>query len=197
MIQASLVLEEQGGSVSSIPPGIHKEIIFQGVILEGDWIDIKYQSAQGQVIRKRLFKPTGSMQFPIKVDGVERLETPEESLKREQMRNLGILSTAMKAAMPLDLFNAFKAKDYNEFVAKAAVEVNKFKGAKVNLKVVGKQVKDKVSGKVNIYSDIQNYPGFAEAFVEGVEPTLVFSKKELDALEIKAPAQPKSEDLGI
>ena len=99
--------------------------------------------------------------------------------------------------MPEAEFDKFEGKDYNDFIAKAIVSLNKFKHSFVNLKVVGKKVVSKVTKKTNIFSDIQNYPGFIEKYVEGEETKLKFSAKELAVLEPETQKTKSDDDLGI
>lgn len=137
------------------------------------------------------------MLLELEKDGVKVMETPVEALRREEGRNLAIVTAVLHAVLPEVEFDKFEGKDYGDFIAKAVVSLNKFKNSLVNLKVVGKKVVSKVTKKTNIFSDIQNYPGFIEKYVEGEETKLKFSAKELAVLEPDTQKTKSDDDLGI
>lgn len=155
-----------GGAV--LEPGIHFGVLFNGVTPDKTWLDIQFNK-DGAGIRKRMFEPTGK----LPIEGKTAVEVKAE----EENRNITLMVQVLQALLSEAELEKFGAKDYASFVAQFVVTANKYKGAKVNLKVV--------VDKTGAYSDIPRGGFWVETFNEA-EPTttgLKMSAKELKAIE--------------
>lgn len=181
MIKASILTER----TASIPAGVHTAVKFTGISKDGTWVDINFSDNEKRSAKKRLFKPEGKMLRDIKEGENERKETLKEALEREELNNMQIMASVLEAVLSAEDFEAFKAENYNAFMTKAEVDLNKHKGALVNLKVINKSIKNKDTGKTSVIADIQSYPGFVQKYTEGVPASFSFSKKEQELMTPK------------
>lgn len=181
MIQAKLYFENTlstGGS--KIPVGIHQGVMFMGLVKDDGFIDINFQNSAGQVIHKRLFTPDG--QRP------KEGESAADAIERQTGNNIKHVVHLLREMYGDDAVSQLEAPTYDKFIDKALTLVNPKKGFLVNLKVTLDR-----SGK---YSDLGFFPtSYMEAFVEGKECQLRFTKREQEALDSSVDKNKDGEDL--
>ena len=182
MYQASMFFENSlptGGS--KIPVGIHKGVMFMGLVKGEGFYDLKFQNSAGQDIHKRLFNPDGSKP--------KEGESPAEAIQRQTGNNLKHVVHLLRVIYGDDAISKIEAPTYEDFMKKAINLTNSQKGFLVNLKVT--------LDRTNKYSDLGFFPAsYMEAFVEGQESQLRFSKKEQEALDSVAGVS-KTDDTGV
>lgn len=130
MIQAKLFFESSlSGGGSKIPVGIHEgTVMFDQLVTEGTWADIRFSDTSGRTIHKRLFQPAGS--------NPKNGETPVDARQREEDKNVQQLVYVMRQLLGDEATASVNAQTYDEFVTKSAMMLNNQHGVKVNLKVV-------------------------------------------------------------
>lgn len=169
MIQASMYFEKSlptGGSV--IPVGINKGVMFMGLVKGEGFYDLTFQNKEGQTIHKRLFNPDGSRP--------KEGESPAEAIERQTGNNIKHVVHLLRVIYGDDAISKIEAPTYEDFMKKTITLTNPKKGFLVNLKVT--------LDRTNKYSDLGFFPSsYMEAFVEGQESQLRFSKKEQEALD--------------
>jgi len=181
MIQAKLYFENTlstGGS--KIPVGIHKGVMFMGLVKDTGFCDINFQNSAGQVIHKRLFTPDGSKP--------KEGESAADAIERQTGNNIKHVVHLLREIYGDESVSQLEAPTYDKFIDKALVLLNPKKGFLVNLKVTLDR-----TGK---YSDLGFFPtSYLEAFVEGKESQLRFSKREQEALDSSAGENKSGDDL--
>lgn len=166
MIKANRLMEDTGEG-AKIPVGIHGDVNFLGLKKDTTWWDILFvKPATRQTIHKRLFQPTGEYTYEN--------ETPEEAYNREVDNNLKHVVHLLREFLGDESTSQLEAPDYEAFVEMAADYLDQFIGEQVWLKVIPDR-----KGK---YPDLGRYPNYVERFVEGMETTLKFTKKEGEAV---------------
>jgi hypothetical protein len=180
MIQAKMFFEDTlptGGS--KIPVGIHTGVMFMGLVKADGHCDINFQNASGQVIHKRLFVPDGGKP--------KEGESAADAIERQTGNNIKHVVHLLREIYGDEAVAQLEAPTYDKFIDKALVLLNPKKGFLVNLKVTPDR-----TGK---YSDLGFFPtSYVEAFVEGKECQLRFTKKEQEALDLNA-GKKEGEDL--
>jgi len=181
MIQASLLFDNSlptGGS--KIPVGIHSKVMFMGVVQDGSYVDINFQNDSGQQIHKRLFTPDGSRP--------KEGESAAEAIERQQTNNLKHLVHMLRVVYGDDAVQSIEAPTYDKFIEKCVTLLNPKKGFLVNLKVVFDR-----SGK---WPDLGFFPSsYVEAFTEGKEVSLKFTKTEQEAINTNSGEKKADDDL--
>lgn len=115
--------------------------------------------------------------FPPKKDEVKTYgeETKEQAYERELRKSVGVLTNLMMAQMGPEEYKT-SGKDEDEFFTKAIAKIVKHKNKPFHIKLV-------VDNNNPAYSMFPKYPGAFEMHTEGLETTLKFSKRELEALK--------------
>lgn len=100
-------------------------------------------------------------------------ETPLQTFARAEKEFLAHVVKHLKIFLTDNEFNVFAAQDAKQFATKAAEMLNERKSSKkVNLKLI--------YDTDGVFSVFGKYPDYIEEYVEGVEPTLQYSKYEMD-----------------
>jgi hypothetical protein len=170
MIQAKIYFSDVlPGTSSRLTPGVHSAVDFLGLVKDGEAYDLRF-GLEGRGVHKRLFRPAGNFPNPD--------ETVEQALTREIDNNLVHITRMLYLIKGEEFVASFEAEDYDSFVAKAAEELNAHKGFKVNLKVLPGWKEPKYTELGRFKRDTS----YVEAWVEGQEPTLQLTEKEMERI---------------
>ncbi len=183
--QASIIFKEDLSSGGhKIPVGIHANCTLESVEKGETFYDINFKDSEGHTHNKRLWQPKGA--FPRKDKDGNIIETPQDALAREERENMRHFIKLLYIFLGEDGLATVSGNSYNEFMEKAAALLNqKANTKKLNLKLI--------YDSTGVYSEFPKTLGFGsdymEEYVEGQEPTLTFSKWELEnRVEQKATA---------
>lgn len=167
MIQAKFYYQDVlPNSGAKLDIAIHSGVDFLGLVKDTDFYDLKF-GKNGQQIHKRLFRPSA-----MPKDG----ESEAEALTRSIDTNLRHVVKMLLLVKGDEFLATFEAADYDDFMSKASAALNEHKGFKVNLKVIP-------DNKSQKYPELGYFPNYVEAFVEGQEPTLKYSKSEEEKIQ--------------
>ncbi len=167
MYQASLIFQEElTPSVGvKIPFGIHTKCKVTKVEKGENFVDIHFEDSEGRYHNKRLWQPKGN--YPI--DG----ETTEQALQREERRNLTHIVKLLHIFLGEEVIRSLPSMNYEQFIDKSILLLTPQLSSKlVNLKLT--------YDKDGMYSQFGSYPDYIELYVDGQEPTLKYSKWELE-----------------
>lgn len=169
--QASLIFKDEvapkGGS--KITFGIHSNCNVTSIERGDKFVDINFSDPEGRTHNKRLWDANGN--YPKIKDGIT--ETQQEAIQREELNNLTHIVKVLHIFIGQEGLEAFPELDYDKFVKQAIKVVTpKLTTKKVNLKLI--------YDADGIYPVFGNFPDYIEEYVEGNEPTLKFSKWELE-----------------
>ncbi|WP_333640713.1 hypothetical protein [Mesotoga prima] len=165
--QASIIFDEELTPKQGlkIPFGIHAACEVVSLEKGDDFVDINFRDSENKTHNKRLWSPKGN--YPK--DG----ETTAQALEREAKRSLSHIVKLMSIFLTENDIKAMPALDYDPFIDKAiSMLSNKLSTKKVNLKLI--------YDSDGVYSTFGNFPDYIEEYVEGQEPTLQYSKWELE-----------------
>ncbi len=172
--QASIIFNEDlTKSGSKIPVGIHSAVSLESVEKGETYYDVNFKDGENRVHNKRLWQPKGTFQRKDKDGNV--IETPAEALAREERENMRVIVTLLNIYLGEEGMASIGASSYDEFMAKAAGALNqKADSKKVNIKLI--------YDNLGAYSTFSNsgFVDYIEEYVEGQEPTLKYTKWELD-----------------
>lgn len=179
LYQASLLFDDLSKGGTKLGVGIHSAVEVVGIEKGENYVDINF-SKDGKVMNKRLWEATGN--YPRKDKDGKVLETQAQAIEREEKLNLSNIAKLMTIFLSKETVETFKASFkgdivYDDFVTKAIVLLKPKLGTKkVNLKVI--------YDSDGVYPTLGNFPSgdsaYLEEHVEGQEPTLTYSKYELD-----------------
>ncbi len=156
------------GGGKKLPIAIHSKINLQDIVIEETYVDLIFEDkATGQSIHKRLFVPDVS-----KIKEPRKGYTVQETLQlRTEEAGYHLVDLVTKMISE-DAVENLTGSDLKELARSTKTLVMPVKDtAFLNLKVISTE-----DGK---YADISNFPGYLERFVEGQEPKLKFSPKEI------------------
>jgi hypothetical protein len=160
---------ERTGGASKIPAGIHSNVKITKIDIGPNYIDFLFEDQEGRVDNDRHFFPdkdrvnprdnqTAEEAFQAEVkDRVERLtQYPQIYFEKEELSKL---------SQGVGSFEALAKRVQDALTPKLATQT-------VNIKTIpNKDLK---------YPEFPRYPLYVEKYVEGQEPTLKYSKWELN-----------------
>lgn len=171
--QASFIFEneltpKQGVKIGF---GIHSNCDVVSVERGENFVDINFKDSEGKTHNKRLWDANGNYPRRDAKTGVE--ETKQQAIEREETSNLAHIVKLLHIYLGEEALAKFGADSYDDFVDKAIKALApKLSGKKVNLKLIYDS-----EGKYSVFG---NFPDYIEEYVPGQEPTLKFSKWELE-----------------
>lgn len=167
-----------GGKGSKIPVGIHARCKVTSVEVGDRFIDFNYEDSEGRVNNKRVWFPDITKITPK--DG----ENIQEALKRRETEDLAHIVKHMHIFLTPEEFNTFSAPDFVSFCKKAETLLTP--------KLTTKMVNLKLIFDANGYSTFGRYPDYIQEYVEGQDPTLTYTKYELEN-KVKPPKLPEAD----
>ena len=162
------------GTAKKIPVGIHSKVSVVNMEVGENYFDINFEK-DGARLNIRKWEPNDKYPKKVVIDGIEVMETPEMTIDRGIAENLKPVTALLKVFYNDEEVQAFRTQkflSYEDYLQKAAKYINqKTNKGFVNLKVV--------YDKEGMYPVVAYY-GYMEKYTEGMEPTLSYSKYELE-----------------
>lgn len=171
--QASIIFENelQPKQGLKITQGIHSNCEVTSLEKGENFVDINFKDSENRTHNKRLWEPTGNYPRKDSKTGVE--ETKQQAIEREEVSNMAHIVKVLHIFLGEDQLGKVGGSSYEEFVDSAIKAATpKLGSKKVNLKLIYDQ-----DGKYSVFG---NFPDYIEEYVPGQEPTLKFSKWELE-----------------
>lgn len=176
MINIKENVDKLKGGGSSIPAGIHENVVVESVEVGNTYIDIHLKDSSGRVKKDRLFDPDEKYVTPK--DG----ESKEEAFKRVVNDASQVLLQYVVSATDFELPGTVSTyADLKKLAGKALEKAVH----PVNLKMVPHRTEP-------TWSDFPKYAPYVERFKEGFPATLRYSKYELGL--INKPAKPATQE---
>lgn len=167
--QSANTLDNRGAS--KIPVGIHSKVTISSVELGENYLDINFvktfEDGQNRVHNDRIWTPDKS-RFQ---DNPNAGKTAEQVFVEACQNRVECITQYLKLVCTQEELGKITGATYDAFLKAAFPVLNsRLGGVLVNLKLIPKKG----------YSSIPNFPIYVEAYVEGNEPTLFYSKWEAD-----------------
>lgn len=154
------------GTAKKLGVGIHKNCKFEGVEIGDNYLDIFVANDEGESQNKRIWFPDENKIY------VRDGEEFEEAVERDTIDRLDHIVSLVEVLHGQEVAENLEAKTFLEFCEKTKTLCNGVIGTRVNVKLIYDKAGD--------YSEFPYFPPYLERYVEGQEPTLKFTKYELE-----------------